>query len=74
MKKKIFFEFCKTMIFFSEEDFLTFDDSNYYSASEFSKDVKIEYFDSCCNKTKTCSVLTKAEETRRFVNYSYFKN
>jgi hypothetical protein len=24
--------------------------------------VKIGCFDSCCNKTKTCSVLTKAEE------------
>jgi hypothetical protein len=45
-----------------EEDFLTSDDSDYHSASEFSEDVKIGYFDSCCNKTKTCSVLTKAEE------------
>jgi hypothetical protein len=48
--------------FSSEEDFLTSNDSNYHSASEFSKDIKIGYFDSCCNKTKTCSVLTKAEE------------
>jgi hypothetical protein len=48
--------------FSSEEEFLTSDDSDYHSASEFSKDVKIGCFDSCCNKTKTCSVLTKAEE------------
>jgi hypothetical protein len=48
--------------FSSEEDFLTFDDSDYHSASEFSEDVKIGCFDSCCNKTKTCSVLTKVEE------------
>jgi hypothetical protein len=48
--------------FYSEEDLLTSDDSNYHSASEFFEDVKIGCFDSCCNKTKTCSVLTKAEE------------
>jgi hypothetical protein len=48
--------------FSSEEYFLTSDDSDYHSASEFSEDVKIGCFDSCCNKTKTCSVLTKAEE------------
>jgi hypothetical protein len=47
--------------FSSDEDFLTSDDSDYHSASEFSEDVKIGCFDSCC-KTKTCSVLTKAEE------------
>jgi hypothetical protein len=48
--------------FSSEEDFLTYDDSNYHSASEFSEDVKIGCFDSCCNKTKTFSILTKAKE------------
>jgi hypothetical protein len=48
--------------FSSEEDFLTSDDSDYHSASEFSEDVKIGCFDSCCNKTKTYSVLTKVEE------------
>jgi hypothetical protein len=48
--------------FSSEEDFLTSDDFDYHSASEFSEDVKIGCFDSCCNKTKTCSVLTKAKE------------
>jgi hypothetical protein len=48
--------------FSSEEIFLTPDDSDYHLASEFSKDVKIGCFDSCCNKTKTCSVLTKTEE------------
>ena len=47
---------------FSSEDCLTSDDSDYHSASEFFEDVKIGCFDSCCNKTKTCSVLTKAEE------------
>jgi hypothetical protein len=46
----------------SEEDFLFSDDSDYHSANEFSEDVKIVCFDSCCNKTKTCFVLTKAEE------------
>jgi hypothetical protein len=48
--------------FSSEEYFLTSDDSDYHSASEFSEYVKIGCFDSCCNKTMTCSVLTKAEE------------
>jgi hypothetical protein len=48
--------------FSSEEDFLTFDDSDYHSASEFSEDVKIGCFYSCCSKKKTCSVLTKAKE------------
>jgi hypothetical protein len=65
VKKKIFLEFCKIMIsliFLLKKDFLTFDDSDYHSVSEFSEDVKIRCFDSCCNKTKTCSVLTKAEE------------
>jgi hypothetical protein len=46
----------------SEEDFLFSDDSDYHSANEFSEDVKIVCFDSCYNKTKTCFVLTKAEE------------
>jgi hypothetical protein len=65
VKKKIFSEFYKTMLFFyfsSDKDLLTYDDSNYHSASEFSEDVKIGCFDSCCNGTKTCFVLTKAEE------------
>jgi hypothetical protein len=48
--------------FSSEEDFLTSNDSDYHSISEFSEDVKIGCFNSCCNKIKTCSVLTKAEE------------
>ena len=48
--------------FFSDEDFSISDDSDYHSASEFSKNIKIGYFDSCCNKTKTCSILTKVEE------------
>jgi hypothetical protein len=48
--------------FSSEKYFLTSDDSDYHSVSEFSEDVKIGCFNSYCNKTKTCSVLTKAEE------------
>jgi hypothetical protein len=48
--------------FSSNEDFLTSDDYDYHSAGEFSEDVKIRCFDSYCNKTKTCSVLTKVEE------------
>jgi hypothetical protein len=47
----------------SEDDFLTFDDSNYHSASEFSKNnIKIGCIDSCYNNTKTCLVLSKSEE------------
>jgi hypothetical protein len=50
VKKKIFSEFYKTMLFFfyfsSDKDLLTYDDSNYHSASEFSEDVKIGCFDS----------------------------
>jgi hypothetical protein len=37
-------------------------DYSYHSASKFFGDVKIGCFDSCYNGTKTCSVLTKAEE------------
>jgi hypothetical protein len=49
--------------FSSENDFLTSDDSDYHSAIEFFEDdVKIGCFDSCCNKTKICNVLTKNEE------------
>jgi hypothetical protein len=49
--------------FSSENDFLTSDDSNYHSAIEFFEDdAKIGCFDSCCNKTKICNVLTKNEE------------
>ena len=49
--------------FSSEIDILTSDDSDYHSASEFSgENIKIGYFDSCCKNTKTCNVLTKAEE------------
>jgi hypothetical protein len=46
----------------SEEDILTFDDSNYQSESSYSSDgnVKIGCFDSCCNKK--VFVLTKTEE------------
>jgi hypothetical protein len=39
---------------------MTFDDSDYHSASEFSEDVQIGFFDSCCNKK--IFVLTKSEE------------
>jgi hypothetical protein len=46
--------------FSSDEDFMTSDDSDYHSASEFSEDVKIGCFDSCCNKK--IFVLTKTEE------------
>jgi hypothetical protein len=46
--------------FSSNEDFLTSNDSDYHLASEFSEDVKIECFDSCCNKK--IYVLTKVEE------------
>jgi hypothetical protein len=48
--------------FSSKEDFLTSDDSDYHSACEFFEDVKIGCFHSCCNKAKTCSILTKAKE------------
>jgi hypothetical protein len=51
-----------SLIFLLTKIFLTSDDSDYYSANEFSEDVKIGCFDSCCNKTKICSALTKAEE------------
>jgi hypothetical protein len=44
----------------SDEDFITSDDSNYHSASEFSEDVKIGCFDSCYNKK--IRVLSKTEE------------
>ena len=47
---------------FSKKDFLTYDDSNYHSASTFFENVKIECFDSRYNKTKICTVLTKFEE------------
>ena len=53
--------------FSSEEDFLTSDDSDYHSTSEFSEDVKIGCFDSCCNKTETCNVSTKANEQEDFL-------
>jgi hypothetical protein len=47
----------------SENDFLTSDDSDYHSASEFSENnIKIGCIDSCCNNTKTCCVLTKSKE------------
>jgi hypothetical protein len=46
--------------FSSNKDFITSDDSDYHSASEFSEDVKIGCFDSCCNKK--VFVLTKTEE------------
>jgi hypothetical protein len=46
--------------FSSDEDFLTSNDSDYHSAIEFSKDVKIGCFDSCYNKK--IYVLTKAEK------------
>jgi hypothetical protein len=48
--------------YLSEEDILTFDDSNYQSESSYSSDgnVKIGCFDSCCNKK--VFVLTKTEE------------
>jgi hypothetical protein len=66
VKKKIFLEFFKTMIFLIillKMIFLTFDDSNYHSASEFSKNnIKIGCNDSCYNNTKTCLVLSKSEE------------
>jgi hypothetical protein len=46
--------------FSSDEDYLTSNDSDYHSASEFSEYVKIGCFDSCCNKK--ISVLTKSKE------------
>jgi hypothetical protein len=46
--------------FSSSEDFMTSDDSDYHSGSEFSEDVKIGCFDSYC--TKKIFVLTKTEE------------
>ena len=47
---------------FPRKFFLTFDNSNYYLASTLSENIKIRCFDSCYNKTKICSVLTKFEE------------
>ena len=46
--------------FSSDKDFSASDDSDYHSVSEFSEDVKIGCFDSCCNKK--AFVLTKIEE------------
>jgi hypothetical protein len=36
--------------FSSYEDYLTSDDSDYHLVSEFSEDIKVGCFDSCCNK------------------------
>ena len=47
---------------FSGKDFVTSDDSDYHSASTLSENIKIRCLDSCYNKTKICSVLTKFEE------------
>ena len=47
--------------FSSDEDFLTSDDSEYHSISEFSEDVKIGCFDSCYKETKTCYLISKIE-------------
>jgi cell division protein FtsB len=65
MKSIIFFKFFKTMLFSdcsSDEDFMTFDDSDYHSASEFSEDEKIGCFDSCCNKKVFVLTKTKKHE------------
>jgi hypothetical protein len=48
-----------------DENFMTSDDSDYHSASEFSEDVKIGYFDSCCNKK--IFVLTKTEDHEKML-------
>ena len=47
---------------FSGKYFLTFDDSDYHSASTLSENIKIQCFDFCYNKTKICNVLTKFEK------------
>ena len=47
----------------SDNDYLTSDDSDYHSASEFfENNVKIGCVDCCYNNTKTFNVLTKFEE------------
>jgi hypothetical protein len=51
--------------FSSDEDFITTDDSDYHSASEFSEDVKIGCFDSCCNKK--VFVLTKTDNHEKML-------
>jgi hypothetical protein len=44
---------------------MTSDDSDYHSASEFSEDVKVGCFDSCCNKK--IFVLTKTEDHEKML-------
>jgi hypothetical protein len=51
--------------FSSDEDFITSDDSDYHSANEFSEDVKIGCFDSCCNKK--VFVLTKTDDHEKML-------
>jgi hypothetical protein len=66
MKKKNIFRILQNNDFSnysSKNDFLTLDDSDYHSASEFSDNkIKIGCVDSCCNNTKTCCILTKSKE------------
>jgi hypothetical protein len=44
---------------------MTSDDSDYHSTSEFSEDVKIGCFDSCCNKK--VFVLTKTDDHEKML-------